>query len=86
MADQLGLHTVASTWYEAFMNGGYGSCKMDGTYRSKREVESAIKAANIRQKEAGYKPDEYYIMLCNSVCVYDSVGNVVSETVTRARV
>lgn len=78
------LRTIASTWYEAVMVGGYG-CKLHGTYDSKREVQKAIKESNARVVERGYKADEYFIVLCHCVRLIDDKGDVVSETITRVR-
>lgn len=79
------LRTVCNTWYEAIMAHGYG-CKLYGTWDNKREAQQAIKEANDRAVERGYKADEYYIMLCNVVRMIDDNGDVVSETITKARV
>lgn len=79
------LRTIASTWYEAVMIGGYG-CKLSGTYDNKREVQKAIKASNERAVEQGYKADKYFIMMCSCVRMVEDNGDVVSETITRIRV
>lgn len=79
------LRTVCNTWYEAIMVHGYG-CKLYGTWDNKKEAYQAIKEANDRAVERGYKADEYYIMLCNLVRMIDDNGDVVSETITKARV
>lgn len=79
------LRTVASTWYEAVMIGGYG-CKLSGTYDSKRETQKAIKESNARAVERGYKADSYFIVMCSCVRMVEDNGDVVSETITRVRV
>ena len=79
------LRVVASTWYEAVMVNSYGA-KLDGTYDNKRDVQKAIKAANMREKERGYEPSKYYIMLCNCVRMFEDNGDTVSETITKVRV
>lgn len=81
----MNLRTVASTWYEAVQIGGYG-CRLNGTYESKREVQKAIKEANVRAKDWGYKEEEYNIMLCHCVRMIEDNGDVVSETITKVRV
>lgn len=81
----MNLQAIANTWYEAVMVRGYG-CKLDGTYYNKREVQKAIKDANARAVERGYKADEYFILLCNCVRLIDDNGDVVSGTITKVRV
>lgn len=79
------LRNVSSEWYEAVMIGGYG-CKLYGTYNSKAETEIAVKEANNRAVERGYKADKYFIMRCSCVRLIEDNGDVVSETTTRTRV
>lgn len=81
----MNLKTVASTWFEAVQVCGYG-CKLVNTYNSKRDAKKAIKESNERAIEQGFKANEYYIMLCNCVRLLDENNDVVSETITRARV
>jgi hypothetical protein len=76
---------MASAWYEAIMVGGRG-CKLSGTYDSQREAQKAIKEANAKAVECGYKADEYFIVLCSIVRMIDDNGDMVSETITKARV
>lgn len=79
------LRTVASTWYEAVMVGGYG-CKLCGNYDNKRDAQKAIKESSAKAVERGYKADKYYVMMCNCVRMIEDNGDVVSETITRVRV
>lgn len=81
----MNLKTVCGTWYEAVMVRGYG-CKLSGTWHSKREAQKAIKEANARAVERGYKADEYYIVLCNTVRMFDENGDTVSESISKVRV
>ena len=81
----MNLRTVASTWYEAVMVGGYG-CKLYGTYDNKREAQKAIKTSNEKAVQQGYKADDYFIMMCSCVRMIEDNGDVVSETITKARV
>ena len=79
------LQTVASTWYEAVMVKGYG-CRLDGCYDNKREAQKAIKEYKARVVERGYKADEYFILMCNCIRMFDENGDTVSETITKTRV
>lgn len=79
------LKTVASTWYEAVMVKGYGA-KLDGQYDNKRAAAKAIAECVARVIERGYKPDEYYVVMCTCTRTIDNNCDVVSETVTRVRV
>jgi hypothetical protein len=79
------LRTVSSTWYEAVMVKGYGA-KLDGQYNNKRDAAKAISNCIARVIERGYKPDEYFVMMCTCIRMIDSNGDVVSETIARVRV
>ena len=79
------MKTVRATWYEAWIKKGYGS-KLSDRYSNQREAKSAIKKSIEKQKEAGYKPIEYYIMIADYIRTYDENGDTISETTTYARV
>lgn len=79
------MRTVRATWYEAWVKKGYGA-KLPGPHPNQKEAKTAIEKAIEKQKEAGYKPDEYYIMIADYICTYDENGDTISETTTYARV
>lgn len=77
--------TVAGVWYEAVMIRGYGA-RLDGNFSNKREAKAAIKASKEKQKAAGYKPSEYFIVMCSCVRMIDKNGDTISETIVKTRV
>lgn len=77
--------TVCGTWYEAMMVRGWG-CRLNGTFNSKREAAKAIKESRAKEVENGYKASEYFIVFCNVTRMLDENGDVIMETVTKARV
>lgn len=79
------LRTIASTWYEAVMVGGY-NCKLSGVYDNKREAQKAIKISIENALQQGHKEDKYFIMMCNCIRMIEDNGDIVSETITRVRV
>ena len=81
----MNLKTVVKTWFEAVQVRGYG-CKLADTYNNEKEAQIAINESNERAVKQGFKAEEYYIMLCNCTRLFDENNDVVSETITRARV
>ena len=81
----MNLRAVSSTWYEAVMVKGYGA-KLDGKYDNKRAAAKAIAECIARVIERGYKPDEYYVMMCTCIRMIDDQGDTISETITRIMV
>lgn len=79
------MKIVRDTWYEAWIKKGYGA-KLTDRYSNQREAKSAIKNAIEKQKSAGYKPCEYYLMIADFIRIYDENGDTISETTTYARV
>ena len=81
------MKTVRGTWYEVWSKNNRGM-KLPGpvfdTYQNLREAKKQIKESNERQAKAGYKPEEWYIMVADSIRTTDDNGMVVSETLTYA--
>lgn len=78
------MKTVRATWYEAWIKKGYGA-KLADRYSNQREAKSAIKKSIEEQKKAGWKPNEYYLMIADYIHIYDENGTI-STTTTYARV
>jgi len=81
------MQTIRSVWYEAWIKHDDGKLanRFNGYhFDSLREVKKAIKESNAREKERGYKPTEYKIMVVDIITVRDENG-VISETRTSAR-
>lgn len=77
--------TVCGTWYEAVMVRGWG-CSLAEHFNSKREATKAIKEAQTKEAEGGYKVSKYFIVICNMTRMLDENGDVIMETITKARV
>lgn len=79
------MKTIRASWYEVWLKKSYGA-KLPGPHHNQREAKTAIKKAIEKQKEAGYKPDEFFIMIADCIRTYDENGDTISETTTYARV
>lgn len=79
------MKTITSTWYEAVMVKGFG-CTLADHYSTKEEADKAIIEANNKETAAGYKPSNYYIMNCAITRALDENGDVVFETIVKAKV
>lgn len=79
------LRSISSEWYEAYIVGSHGS-KMPGSYDTRMQAEVAVKEAKNRAVEFGRKPYDYFIVRCTCVKLIEDNGDIVSETITRARV
>lgn len=77
--------TINSTWYEAVMVGGYG-CKLSERFNSARDAKREIKKAYEREKAAGYKPSEYFVVMVNVISTIDENGDLVSKTMVETRI
>ncbi len=73
------------SWYEIWIKKSHGA-KLDGTFTSVAKAKKKIKETVEKQKSLGYKPDEFFIMICDAIYLVDENGDTISETTTYARV
>ena len=80
------MMTQRSTWYEVWSKRGY--CKLADPYdrfNNQREAKSAIKESVKRQKELGYTPTEWLLMIVDMITTIDDDGVIISQMTTTAR-
>lgn len=78
------MKTVRGSWYEVWAKKSFG-CKLPDRYNNLTNARKAIKKAKEAQIALDYEPDEFVIMIVDSVMVYDEEGETISETITYAR-
>ncbi len=78
------MKTTTQITYEVYLKGWHGA-KLAETFTAQDEAVQAIKEARQQQIDAGYKPDNYYIVLCMHTITRDDDGDMISESTTRCR-